>query len=63
MVGKLRNFLALGAYNKKADAKKKERSRQCGGKCFILPRKIKGHRRYVVLKDRGKKKRRNNSRR
>ena len=50
-VGKGRKFIFHGAFKSKRKAMAKERA---GKGRFILTRKIKGHRRYIVLKDRGK---------
>lgn len=53
MAGRGRRFSFHGAYKRKADAKKKEKS--VGGfvRAVMLCRKRKCHRRYVVLKKRG----------
>ena len=48
-VGLGRKFIFRGAYKKKKDAVRKERSAACRKKCFILRRKIRKSRRYVVL--------------
>lgn len=52
MAGRGRKFNFFGVFKSKAGAKRKEHSAQCGGKCFILPRKVRGRKRYVVLKKR-----------
>lgn len=54
MAGKGRKFDFLGAFKLKRDAKRRERSADCGGKCFILPRKTqRGKRkRFIVLRRR-----------
>lgn len=52
MAGKLRKFKVHGAYKRKSDAKEKERSAECGGRCFIIPRKIGKFLRHVVLERR-----------
>jgi hypothetical protein len=44
-----RKFKFFGAFKKKSAAKKKERSKECKKKCFIVPRKIRGGKRFVVL--------------
>lgn len=43
-----RKFKLHGAYKRKADAQRKERSKKCK-KCFIVTRKVKRALRYVVL--------------
>jgi predicted GIY-YIG superfamily endonuclease len=52
-VGVGRKFIFRGAFDRKKSAVRKERSAKChkrGKKvCFILRRKIRGHKRYVVL--------------
>jgi hypothetical protein len=52
MSHRLRKFKVHGAYKRKADARRKERSAACGGRCFILPRVIKGMKRFIVLEKR-----------
>lgn len=49
MAGIGRNFIFRGAYDKKKSAVRKERSKSCKKKCFILPRSIRGKKRFVVL--------------
>lgn len=40
-----------GAFSSKADAKRKERA---GSGRFIVPRTIKGHRRFIVMSERSR---------
>jgi len=44
------DFTFKGAFKTKRAAKRKERSKGCDKKCFIIPRKIRGRKRFVVLK-------------
>lgn len=52
MAGRGRKFKFHGAYKSKSAARSKEKSEACDNKCFILPRKIRGGRRFVVLERR-----------
>lgn len=54
MAGKLRKFRVHGAYKSKAKAKRKEKSAACHGACFIIPRIVRGAKRFLVLEKRGK---------
>ena len=54
MAGRLRKFKVHGAYGSKAKAKRKEKSAACHGACFIVPRVIRGMKRFLVLEKRGK---------
>ena len=49
MAGTGRKFKFFGAFKTKHAAKKREKSAECRGKCFILKRKIKGRTRFAVL--------------
>jgi hypothetical protein len=52
MAGHLKKFRVHGAYKKKSDAKRKEKSDACEGRCFVLSRKVRGHQRFLVLERR-----------
>jgi hypothetical protein len=54
VAGKLRKFRVHGAYKRKSDAKRKEKSPACHGACFIVPRMIRGMKRFLVLEKKGK---------
>jgi len=52
MAGTLRKFRVHGAYKKKKDAVKKERSEVCHDSCFILKRRTRRGTRFIVLERR-----------
>ena len=54
MAGRPRKFRVHGAYKSKAKAKRKEKSAACHGACFIIPRIVRGAKRFLVLEKRGK---------
>lgn len=52
MAGTGKRFKFHGAFKTKKDAVAKERNAACNSKCFVLPRRVRGSRRYLVLERR-----------
>lgn len=49
MAGRLKKFKVHGAYKRKSDAVRKEKSAACNDSCFILKRMVRKAKRFIVL--------------